>query len=240
MSRVKKADKIDEFAEVLFRKGHRTNDPIEFEKMFKRYVKDKGYNIKGFNNDVKVTTVEGGASFTQREIKNGNVKNLELDPVTGDYKVCPDKWDTPPTKSRRQPTQQATQQAKEPFKGDYVGMGGDEHSLFAYNEKDEPEQAYSYDDYTEPSRAYDPNEKVELDFTSSSSISAILSALFIIVLAVRLIMAFFTKDAPSTEFWAWYIALATTKGMIMDGKNIHIAGRIFFIVIVWLAASNFI
>jgi hypothetical protein len=67
-----------------------------------------------------------------------------------------------------------------------------------------------------------------------------LSVLFIIVFAVRLIMVFFTKDAPSTEFWAWYIALATTKRMIMDGRNIHIAGRIFFVVIVWLAASNFI
>ena len=69
-----------------------------------------------------------------------------------------------------------------------------------------------------------------------------LSVLFILVLvlAVRLIMVFFTKDAPSTEFWAWYIAQATTKGMIMDGRNIHIAGRIFFVVIVWLVASNFI
>jgi hypothetical protein len=49
-----------------------------------------------------------------------------------------------------------------------------------------------------------------------------------------------TKEPISIQFWARFIALAITKRVLMDSRDINIGGKAVVLVIVWLVAYNYI
>lgn len=78
------------------------------------------------------------------------------------------------------------------------------------------------------------------DILRKDSISVMLISIFILLIVFRAIMLAITKEPISIQFWALFIAVATTKGMIFDGKGFGLLGKAITLGIVWLAASNFI
>jgi hypothetical protein len=73
------------------------------------------------------------------------------------------------------------------------------------------------------------------------SLSSILTTIFVLVLIVKFSISYFITQEPiSTRFWALYIALATTKGMVFDAKEFGLFGKAIILGIVWLTAYNFL
>jgi len=67
-----------------------------------------------------------------------------------------------------------------------------------------------------------------------------LISIFILLIVFRAIMLAITKEPISIQFWARFIALAITKRVLMDSRDINIGGKAVVLVIVWLVAYNYI
>ncbi|AGC68854.1 hypothetical protein Cst_c18770 [Thermoclostridium stercorarium subsp. stercorarium DSM 8532] len=79
------------------------------------------------------------------------------------------------------------------------------------------------------------------NFLKGKSLSNILTNILVIVLISNIVIsAAITHEPISTRFWALYIAIATTKGMIFDAKGVGLFGKLLILGIVWLVAYNYI
>lgn len=246
--RIKKAHAVDELAELLRDNGHTEIEPLEFELIFKQFLDRQGYDVRCYGVRSRETKVEESLKFTIQEIKNGTIKNLSIDPTTGKFLICPDEVEY-----------EEGEDFTDADTRDENAMSEEElRRRLDVRRKNQSKGGLltRFSEYVLDDANFEPKKKKNTQISRNNTQSRgkakrraerqdiNLSTMFnyglILVIVGRIVLAKYTGNTPTTQFWSSVIAIGTTKGMLVEGKDSPFLLKLFVIGIVWLAASHFI
>mgnify|MGYP000950083295 CR=1 FL=1 len=200
-------------------------DGRDLEVELKRYYENN--DIKMINNkDLSKTGLTDGMAYTDKLIKSGELRGVMKH--AGNYYVG----------SAIRDINKNTKINKSTVSGRDSYENGEDNLKYAFNEFLDSIIGNNSVRHINNNKNTNRTNK---NYTGTRQITfkMIWEIIILIYVILNIITWIKDKTVPSTQFWALFVAMISTKPLLTKAKDISLVGRMILLVIVWMVAAYF-